>query len=169
MRISFDQANVPQFAPTRETRELALAAIKEAYAQIGQSQQVDAVSPLQEVSKQKSKATPGLFKRTQPLGLAFKSTASLLGLMGIGAVIIVWQSNLGRAAPEPPTASIANTKNNQPATVSSEKLDTAVAQAKPAVLESQTTPRNTPSDSTAGASSPDLARQLQSIARDLSS
>ena len=168
MRISFDNANVPQFAYTTEAREFSLAAIKEAYAQIGQSRQAKTIGGAGETLKQKSTATPGPFKGLQSFSLVLKSAVSLLGLMGIWAAILVWQANLGRAAPDLPTASIANATKNQPASVAPPKPNATIeAQTKPAATESQVALKDTPSDPAAVASSSELARQLQNIARDL--
>jgi chromosome segregation ATPase len=108
-----------------------------------------------------------LFKGPLPAGLMSKSRASLLVLLGIGATVLVWQSNLGQAQPEPTTASTSNTKKDQSATLASEKLNTVAAQAKPAPPDPQAPHRIAPSDSAATASSSEMARQIQIIAREM--
>ena len=107
-----------------------------------------------------------LLREQLPTDLLSRSVVGLLALMGIGAAVVGWQSNLGQAAPELPSASVPGKKNDQP-TGSIKPAVATIAQAKPAGAEPQAAPKAASDASPAATMSPELARQVEGIVRDL--
>src|SRR6266581_1233573 len=165
--------SIPATPQQNHSREAALAAIAQAYRQIGADQQLVQVDETACKLEQKKKATrhpsdeqprfagPG---RGPSRGrLVLRSLMGLLAVACIGVAAFAWPSPDGQAAPEPiSTSSVSIEKKELPAPSNAgvaAKTDAGLPQRS---SQAQTTLQGAaPEAPTAAAMAPDLAQSIQ--------
>src|SRR6266478_3550124 len=172
--------SIPATPNQSHSRDAALAAIAQAYRQIGADQQlvqVDETACKLEAEKKATRhpsdeqprfAGPGSSRGR----LVLRSLMALLAVACIGVAAFAWPSPDGQAAPEPISTSSVSIENKelaaQPAPSNAgvaAETDAALPQRS---SQAQTTlQRAAPEAPTAAAMAPDLAQSIQMIAREL--
>ena len=169
--------SIPATPQQNHSREVAIAAIAQAYRQIGADQQLVQDDETACKLEQKKKATrhpsdeqprfagPGSSRGR----LVLRSLMALLAVACIGVAAFAWPSPDGQAAPEPiSTSSVSIEKKELPA-----PSDAGVAAETDAALPQQSSQAQTnlqraaPEAPTAAAVAPDLAQSIQMITREL--
>ena len=170
--------SIPATPQQSHSRDAALAAIAQAYRQIGAGQQLVQVDETACKLEQEKKATrhpsdeqprfagPGSSRGR----LVLRSLMGLLAVACIGVAAFAWPSPDGQAAPEPiSTSSVSIEKKELPAQPA--PSDAGVATETDAGLPQQSSQAQTtlaaPVAPTAAAMAPDLAQSIQMITREL--
>ena len=171
--------SIPATPQQNHSREAALAAIAQAYRQMGAEQQLVPVDETACKLEQKKKATrdpsdeqprfaePG---RGSSRGrLVLRSLMGLLAVACIGVAAFAWPSPDGQAAPEPISTSSVSIEKKELAAPSNAgvaaKTDAALPQRS---SQAQTTLQSAaPVAPTAAPMAPDLAQSIQMITREL--
>ena len=171
--------SIPATPQQNHSREVALAAIAQAYRQIGADQQLVQIDETACKLEQEKEATrhpsdeqprfaePG---RGSSRGrLVLRSLMGLLAVACIGVAAFAWPSPDGQAAPEPiSTSSVSIEKKELPAPSNAgvaAKTDAALPQRS---SQAQTTLQSAaPVAPTAAPMAPDLAQSIQMITREL--
>ena len=174
--------SIPATPQQNHSREAALAAIAQAYRQMGADQQLVPVDETACKLEQKKKATrdpsdeqprfAGPGRGSSRGRLVLRSLMGLLAVACIGVAAFAWPSPDGQAAPEPiSTSSVSIEKKELPAQPA--PSDAGVAAETDAALPQQssqaqsTLQRAAPEAPTAAAVAPDLAQSIQMITREL--
>lgn len=172
--------SIPATPQQNHSRDAALAAIAQAYKQIGADQQLGQVEETACKLEPEKKATrdpsderprfagPGSSRSR----LVLQSLMGLLAVACIGVAAFAWPSPDGQAAPEPiSTSSVSIEKKELPAQPAPSNV--GVAAETDATLPQQssqaqtTLQRAAPEAPTAAAVAPDLAQSIQMITREL--
>ena len=172
--------SIPATPQQSHSRDVALAAIAQAYRQIGADQQLVQVDETACKLEQEQKATrppsdeqPRLAAPGSSRGrLVLRSLMGLLAVACIGVAAFAWPSPDGQAAPEPiSTSSVSIEKQELPAQPA--PSNAGVAAETDAALPQQSSQAQTtlqsaaPEAPTAAAMAPDLAQSIQMITREL--
>ena len=160
--------NLPQHKPSRE---LSVAAIKEAHAQLDSTGQNlgKLAKPNTRSTDQRPRAGPDKpARRLLRSKILSRRLVGLLALAGIGVTALVWQPHL-EAAPEPPILSMldANRDASPPIPGVSNKSDIAANASKPSELVAQAAPQNATVASAPSPASVELGQKMGDIVREL--
>jgi hypothetical protein len=174
--------SIPATPQQNHSREVALAAIAQAYRQIGADQQLVQIDETACKLETEKKATrhpsdeqprfAGPSRASSRGRLVLRSLMGLLAVACIGVAAFAWPSPDGQAAPEPiSTSSVSIEKKELPAQPAPSNV--GVAAETDAALPQQssqaqtTLQRAAPEAPTAAAMAPELARSIQMITREL--
>jgi len=174
--------SIPATPQQNHSREAALAAIAQAYRQMGADQQLVQVDETACKLEQEKKATrhpsdeqprlAGPGRGSSRGRLVLGSLMGLLAVACIGVAAFAWPSPDGQAAPEPiSTSSVSIEKKELPAQPAPSNAGVAAktdAELPQRSSQAQTTlQRAAPVTSTAAPMAPDLAQSIQMITREL--
>jgi hypothetical protein len=169
--------SIPATPQQSHSRDVALAAIAQAYRQIGADEQLVQVDETAFKSEKEKKATrhpsdeqprfagPGSSRGR----LVLRSLMGLLAVACIGVAAFAWPSPDGQATPEPiSTSSVSIEKKELPAPSNAGVAAKTDAELPQRSSQAQTTlQRAAPEAPTAAAMAPDLAQSIQMITREL--
>ena len=172
--------SIPAPPNQSHSRDAALAAIAQAYSQIGAGQQLEQVDERacklereKKATRDPSDAQPRLAGPGASHGrLVLRSLMALLAVACIGVAAFAWPSPDGQAAPEPiSTSSVSIEKQELPAQPAPSNAGVA-AETDAGLLQQSSQTQSTPQSAapeapTAAAMAPDLAQSIQMITREL--
>src|SRR5579883_45801 len=152
------------------SRELAVAAIKEALNMIGEADQVDQPKIKANEDYDPSEARfSKLIRNSQRTRIAPRMLIGVLALMCVGFVVLAWQLSGGKAAPEPIVTSSLPTKTREELAAKPAPNNSPVAAATQVEHQDSRAqaPQDVPIAPAVTPMPPELAHQSQDMAREL--